>query len=138
MIRATYFIYAWISARWRGQSRLTINLQFMMHTLAVIVASYIVLYIFWVYIIIPTFLSPLSKIPNAHFSSSFNPFWMLWKRYAEQENITIHAAHEKHGKIVRLGPNEVSINSVDDGIRIVYSGGFEKPSWYPNQFDNFR
>ena len=108
-----------------------------MISLSLIVGVCLVLYIFWVYIITPIFLSPLAKIPNAHFSSSFNPFWILWKRYREQENRTIHAAHEKHGKIVRLGPNEISIDSVDDGIRIVYSGGFEKGSWYPNQFDNY-
>ncbi|KAL9124358.1 MAG: hypothetical protein Q9217_006308 [Psora testacea] len=108
-----------------------------MISLFLIVGVYAVFYVLWVYIILPTFLSPLSKIPNAHFTSSFNPFWILWKRYREQENTTIHAAHEKYGKIVRLGPNEVSVASVDDGIRTVYGGGFDKWPWYPNQFDNY-
>lgn len=103
-----------------------------------LVALSVVVYILWAYVIVPAFLSPLAKIPNAHFTSPFSSLWITWKRYAEQENRTVHAAHEKHGKIVRLGPQEVSINSVQDGIRIVYSGGFEKGDWYPSQFNNFR
>ena len=63
---------------------------------------------------------------------------MLWNRYKARELRSIHAAHEQHGKVVRLGPNEVSVASVDDGIRIIYSGGFDKDQWYPNQFDNYR
>ena len=106
-------------------------------TLLLIVISYVLLYVSWVHVIIPTFLSPLSKIPNAHWSASFNPFWMLWVRWRERENRTIHAAHVKNGSIVRLGPREVSVNSVDDGIRVIYGGGFEKWPWYENQFDNF-
>ena len=108
-----------------------------MISLLLIVVVYVFFYILWVQVIIPTFISPLSKIPNAHFTSSFSPFWILWKRYVAQENRAIHAAHVKHGEIVRLGPNEVSINCVDGGIRTVYSGGFEKWAWYPNQFENY-
>ena len=61
-----------------------------------------------------------SRIPNAHFTSAFSSLWILWKRYKEQENRAIHAAHVKHGDIVRLGPNEVSVACVDEGIRTVY------------------
>lgn len=108
-----------------------------MYSLALIVALYTVSYVLIVYFIIPTFFSPLSKIPNAHATSCFSPVWILWQRYTGYENRAIHAAHEIHGDIVRLGPNEVSINCVDNGIRTVYSGGFEKWNWYPNQFDNY-
>lgn len=108
-----------------------------MISLLIIVGLYIFFYVLWVYIVIPTFLSPLSAIPNAHATSSISSLWILWKRYAEHENRAIHAAHVKHGEIVRLGPNEVSINCVDGGIRTVYSGGFEKWAWYPNQFENY-
>lgn len=108
-----------------------------MISLSLIVGVYAVFYILYVYVLIPTFLSPLSKIPNAHFTSSFSPLWILYKRYKEQELKTIHAAHTRHGNIVRLGPNEVSVNCVDEGIRTVYGGGFEKWHFYPNLFDNF-
>lgn len=89
------------------------------------------------FIIYPAFLSPLAKIPNAHFSSGFSPVWILWKRYTSAENRTIHDAHQKKGPIVRLGPNDISINCVEAGVKTVYSGGFEKPNWYPNVFFNF-
>lgn len=88
------------------------------------------------YLIYPSFLSPLSKIPAAHFTASWSPLWILWVRFSRVEVRTIHKAHHRHGPIVRLGPNEVSINCVDGGLRTVYAGGFEKPFFY-EQFDNY-
>ena len=101
--------------------------------LFVIVFSYTVLQ----YIIRPVFISPLSKIPNAHPIASFSSLWILWQRYRNHENSVIDAAHRKHGDIVRLGPSEISVACVDEGIRTVYSGGFEKWVWYENQFCNY-
>ncbi|MCJ1342656.1 hypothetical protein MMC31_000843 [Peltigera leucophlebia] len=43
----------------------------------------------------------------------------------------------KYGSIVRLGPNELSVNCVDNGIRTIYGGGFEKSHWYTNLFLNY-
>ncbi|KAL9593128.1 MAG: hypothetical protein Q9179_006080 [Wetmoreana sp. 5 TL-2023] len=88
------------------------------------------------YVLYPSFVSPLSKIPAAHFTASWSPLWILWVRYTDVEVQTIHKAHVKHGPIVRLGPNEVSINCVDDGLRKVYAGGFEKTFFY-DQFQNY-
>lgn len=88
------------------------------------------------YIIYPTFFSPLSKIPAAHFTASWSPLWILWIRFSRTEVQTIHRAHVKFGPIVRLGPNEVSVNCVDGGLRTVYAGGFEKWAFY-DQFDNY-
>ena len=86
------------------------------------------------FVIYPAFLSPLSKIPNAHWSAPVSPAWMLWKRFRSLNNRTIHNAHAKLGPIVRLSPSEISINCVDGGIKTVYSGGFEKHEWYPRVF----
>jgi len=108
-----------------------------MFSFSLIAVPLVLLYLIYKYFVYPAFLSPLSKIPNAHFSSSFSPLWILLKRYEDEENRAIHAAHVKHGDVVRLGPNEVSVSCVDEGVRTIYSGGFEKWSWYPNQFDNF-
>ena len=108
-----------------------------MFPLSLVAVPVILLYLVYKYLIFPIFFSPLSKIPNAHFSSSFSPLWILWKRYREQENRTIYDAHVNHGDIVRLGPNEVSVACVDEGIRTIYGGGFEKWRWYPNQFENY-
>lgn len=87
------------------------------------------------FIIYPTFLSPLSKIPNAHWSSPISPFWSLWIKYKVRENREVHAAHLKYGSVVRLGPNELSVNDVA-GLKTVYAGGFEKGEWY-SIFDNY-
>ena len=89
------------------------------------------------YIVYPCFISPLASVPNAHFTAPFSPLWILWARFKERPNRTIHAAHLKHGPIVRLGPSEVSVNCVDGGIRTIYAGGWEKHEWYPRQFENF-
>ncbi|KAL1957417.1 hypothetical protein VTO42DRAFT_5985 [Malbranchea cinnamomea] len=86
------------------------------------------------FIVYPAFLSPLSKIPNAHFTAPISPAWILWKRFQMKGNRTIHEAHQRCGPIVRLAPGEISINCVDGGIRTVYAGGFEKHEWYPRVF----
>ncbi|KAJ5477470.1 hypothetical protein N7539_007614 [Penicillium diatomitis] len=85
-------------------------------------------------IVYPALISPLAKIPNAHWSVPVSPVWMLWRRFRMQNNRTIQAAHERLGPVVRLGPSEISINCVDGGIKSVYTGGFEKHEWYPRVF----
>ena len=102
--------------------------------IAVSVGATIFIYQYFVY---PVFLSPLSKIPNAHSTCSFSSTWILWKRYRANENKAIHLAHQRYGDIVRLGPRELSINCVEGGIKTVYSGGFEKHDWYSDVFDNY-
>ena len=93
--------------------------------------------LFYPYIIYPAFVSPLAKIPSAHWTCSFSPLWILYRRWQRQNNKVTYTAHKVHGPIVRLGPKELSVNCVDGGIRTIYTGGFEKPLWYPNQFANF-
>ncbi|OGM49135.1 cytochrome P450 [Aspergillus bombycis] len=102
----------------------------------IVAISAIVLSIALLYkcIVYPVFLSPLSKIPNAHWTVPISPAWMLWKRFRSQNNRTIQAAHERLGPIVRLSPSEISINCVEGGIKTVYTGGFEKHEWYPRVF----
>ena len=100
--------------------------------LAPIAISIAAIYKFIVY---PTLISPLSKIPNAHWSTPISPIWILWTRYQCQENRKVHAAHLKHGSVVRLAPNELSVNDIG-GLRTVYAGGFEKGQWY-SIFDNY-
>lgn len=89
------------------------------------------------YIITPAYLSPLSKIPNAHWSVPFSRAWILYYRSREEETPAVHAAHIRLGPMVRLAPNEISVNSVDGGIRTVYAGGYPKGNWYQNLFTNY-
>lgn len=83
---------------------------------AILYALSIVLYRF---IIAPVFISPLSKIPAAHPTSSLSPAWILWARWCGRENATVLAAHKRLGPLIRLGPNEISVNCVNGGIRTV-------------------
>lgn len=88
------------------------------------------------YIVEPLFFSPLSKIPNAHWSSPFSDIWILLIRYRLKENRTLLSLHQKNGPILRLGPNDISINTIDNGVKTIYGGGFEKGQWY-SIFDNY-
>ncbi|KAH8801390.1 putative cytochrome P450 monooxygenase [Xylogone sp. PMI_703] len=91
----------------------------------------------WKFVIYPVYFSPLSKIPNAHWTSPISSVWILWVRLKGRNNRTIHAAHEKYGPIVRLGPSEISINCIEGGVKTVYGGGFEKHDWYPRVFSSY-
>jgi hypothetical protein len=86
-------------------------------------------------IVFPAFISPLSKVPNAHWTSSFSPIWILWTRFRSRENRVLHAAHLSLGSVIRVAPNEISVNDLA-GVRTVYAGGFEKGQWY-SIFDNY-
>ncbi|KFY49204.1 hypothetical protein V496_10181 [Pseudogymnoascus sp. VKM F-4515 (FW-2607)] len=88
------------------------------------------------FIIYPALISPLSKIPNAHWSVPFSPFWILSVRYRWTENRDVRAAHQRLGPVVRLGPNEISIGTIDGGVKTVFGGGYEKGDWYA-VFDNY-
>src|ERR1700761_1310638 len=89
------------------------------------------------FVIYPYFISPLSKIPSAHWSAPLSSAWILWVRFSSREVSTIHKAHERFGPIIQLGPREVSINCVQGGILKVYGGGYEKDDWYANLFENY-
>lgn len=83
----------------------------------------------------PALLSPLAKIPNAHWSVPFSRLWVLSIRFNHKENRTLQAAHRRLGPVIRVAPNELSVDDTDC-LRTVYQGGFEKPSWY-SVFDNY-
>ncbi|GAB1315978.1 Sterigmatocystin biosynthesis P450 monooxygenase-like protein [Madurella fahalii] len=100
-----------------------------------VVATAIVVLLTYRYIIHPALFSPLGQIPNAHWSAPFSRLWILGVRFAHRENRTLHAAHCRLGPVIRVGPCELSINDIDN-VRIVYQGGFEKPTWY-SVFDNY-
>ncbi|KAL9601939.1 MAG: hypothetical protein Q9219_002163 [cf. Caloplaca sp. 3 TL-2023] len=69
--------------------------------------------------------------------ASFQPPSAFTRKAREDRAVsTIHKAHVKHGPVVRLGPNEISVNCIDGGVRTIYAGGFEKWPFY-DQFDNY-
>ncbi|KAF7953143.1 hypothetical protein EAE96_006360 [Botrytis aclada] len=75
-------------------------------------------------------LSPLSPIPNAHFTTSYSNLWLFWHRANDTEHKARYAAHKKYGPVIRIAPRELSINCLEDGVKTVYGGGFEKGEWY--------
>ncbi|KAF4781047.1 cytochrome P450 [Colletotrichum scovillei] len=83
----------------------------------------------------PLFLSPLSKIPAPHWSCHISPLWILYTRKSNRQNRTLHKAHLKLGPVVRIGPNELSVDGYD-ALKTVYQGGFEKDQWY-SIFNNY-
>ena len=101
-----------------------------------IVIASAVLALLYQYILHPLLFSPLRRLPSAHPLARFTSLWILYIRFIEWENRAVHAAHVKHGPIILLGPNEISVNCVDGGIRNVYAGNFEKDSYY-EFFSNF-
>ncbi|KAH7036688.1 cytochrome P450 monooxygenase-like protein [Macrophomina phaseolina] len=82
------------------------------------------------FIIQPLFISPLCNIPTPHWSCHISPIWIQNRRRTGREIRAVHAAHASLGPIVRLGPNEISVNSVKGGLSKVYAGGWEKDGWY--------
>lgn len=85
----------------------------------------------------PYFLSPLSRIPNAHPTSPLTSLWITRKRLAGIQNKTLLSLHQRHGSVVRLGPKELSVNSLS-GLRTIYTGDFPKHAWYRSTFELFR
>ncbi|KAL8891564.1 MAG: hypothetical protein Q9215_001428 [Flavoplaca cf. flavocitrina] len=99
-------------------------------TVIVVGVSFLLLSLLYKFIIQRAYLSPLSAIPNAHFSAPFSPFWLQWKRRSGNTGThAIFAAHNRLGPVIRLAPNELSVNSLD-GLRTIYQGGFERDEWY--------
>lgn len=101
---------------------------------AVVIASITLIY---KVLIEPLFFSPLSKIPAANLSAHISPLWIYYIRYTNTENETIYRLHEKKGPIIRLAPNELSINCYEEGLKTVYTGGFDKTEFYGRRFCNY-
>lgn len=86
--------------------------------------------------------SPLKRIPGP-FLAKFSNIWRFYSHYRQTHIETQKELHKKHGDVVRLGPNVVSIADASL-LKTIYStrGTFLKASdgakdivWY--QTDNF-
>lgn len=36
-----------------------------------------------------------------------------------------------------MGENELSVNCVENGLKTIYAGGWEKHAWYPQRFSSY-
>ena len=84
------------------------------------------------FVIYPAYLSPLAQIPNAHPTAGWSSAWVNYIRFRHLENRTLCALHKKIGPVLRLAPNEVSVNTIDGGLRTIYHGTFDKHVWVEN------
>ncbi|KAK0610139.1 cytochrome P450 [Bombardia bombarda] len=88
-------------------------------------------------IIYPSLLSPLAKIPAARWHARFSPLYSYYIKWANIENRTVDKLHKKYGPVIRLGPNELSVNCYEGGIKTIYMGNFPKTDWFYNRFGNY-
>jgi hypothetical protein len=80
--------------------------------------------------------SGLKDVPNAHWSVPYSRLWLLSIRWRKLENRSRIHIHRRLGPVVRLGPCDVSVNCIDEGIRTIYSSKFDKdPAFYHALFD---
>lgn len=102
---------------------------------AVLLGLTLVIFLSYHFVIYPALISPLARLPNAHWSAPFSPAWILYQRFKKRENASLEKAHKSLGPFIRVGPNDVSVNDLD-AVRTIYQGGWEKPGWY-GVFDNY-
>ena len=104
-----------------------------------IIVSFLILFTSFIYryVIYPAFISPLSEIPAANWTAKICPLWIYWIRYMNIEHQTILKLHQEKGSIVRIGPNELSVNCYLGGIKTIYGGGFPKHDFYARRFTNY-
>ncbi|KAI4756590.1 cytochrome P450 [Aureobasidium sp. EXF-3400] len=82
------------------------------------------------YIVYQRFFHPLASVPGP-FWASLTQLWITKHSWDGDMHRTMIALHEKHGPIVRNGPNEVSIADLS-AIKTIYGAGtkFRKSDWY--------
>ncbi|KAJ4305231.1 hypothetical protein N0V90_000762 [Kalmusia sp. IMI 367209] len=97
----------------------------------------VVLFSIYKYLLYPALLSPLAKIPAANFSTRFSSLWINYISWKNLENNTLYQLHQRLGRIVRLGPNELSVDCYKGGLKTIYNGGFSKTKFYHNRFLNY-
>ncbi len=76
------------------------------------------------------FSGPLGRIPGP-LDPRFSRLWMIKQSRQGNMHRTMIKLHRKYGKLVRTGPNEVSVNDLS-AIKKIYAAGtkFSKSSWY--------
>ncbi|KAF2730192.1 cytochrome P450 [Polyplosphaeria fusca] len=72
----------------------------------------------------------IRSIPGP-FPAQFSNLWLLWQCRQGKRYLAVDAAHKKHGKLVRIQPNHVSVADVD-AIQQIYGhgNGFLKSEYY--------
>ncbi|KAJ8613452.1 hypothetical protein MRB53_036937 [Persea americana] len=80
------------------------------------------------------YFSSLARVPNAHPIVPLSRAWLWYCKWKGIENRQRRILHDRLGPVVRVGPRELSVNCIDNGIKTVFGGGFEKPASLPPLF----
>jgi hypothetical protein len=99
-------------------------------TAYVLISFFVPVFLFLAYAIYLRFLSPLSSIPGP-LLASLSRLWLLKHSWDGDMHRTMIKLHAKHGKLVRTGPDEVSVSDLT-AIKKIYGAGtkFRKSDWY--------
>ncbi|KAJ5535459.1 hypothetical protein N7527_001713 [Penicillium freii] len=69
----------------------------------------------------PLFLSPLSRVPGPK-TFALTKWRLAYEDWKGARTRTIHQLHQRYGPVVRIGPDEVSFNSLA-ALRTIYGPG---------------
>ena len=78
--------------------------------------------------LILAYFSPLSAVPSAHFTAPVSNLWIMVMRYRGLESRRRHEAHQQLGPVIRLGPKELGVSCIEDGVKTIYGGNLDKAS----------
>jgi hypothetical protein len=85
-----------------------------------IAAAILALWGIW-YVVYMRYLHPLAKYPGP-FAASLTNLWKAYTMYQGHMEYVIRDLHDKHGAIVRIGPNDLVI-SHPDAVKQIYLSG---------------
>ena len=79
--------------------------------------------LYWIVCRCREYLSDLSRIPSAHPLARWTSLWMSWIRWQGLEFEVARVGFEKHGPMIRVGPKDIFLASIDDVTENVYGIG---------------
>jgi hypothetical protein len=88
------------------------------------------------YVAYMRYLHPLAKYPGP-FIASLTDLWKAYTMYQGQMEYIVRNLHDKHGAIVRIGPNDLVI-SHPDAVKQIYLSGSSFLKVIPLEFMAYR
>ncbi|KEF55246.1 uncharacterized protein A1O9_08900 [Exophiala aquamarina CBS 119918] len=84
------------------------------------------------YLIHVRYNTPLRRVPGP-FLASLTRLWKVKTIFTARQELVLLDLHRKHGPLVRIGPNEVSVSD-PQALKVIYGAGsrFTKTKWYPS------
>ncbi|KEQ92507.1 hypothetical protein AUEXF2481DRAFT_7592 [Aureobasidium subglaciale EXF-2481] len=92
---------------------------------------YLIPFLATVYFVYTRLASPLAKLPGPTYTI-FTPLYLIYNEFTGNRRVYIDDLHTIYGRVVRIGPNEVSFASYEAMKEIYTSGGsgFDRTEFY--------